>query len=99
MCSMEEQRSGGSEVLQHDGIFAFRPVSLITPDVIVGLDAPRREDPPRCLEVGASLIECRSDYGPALARPAAWIEAAAQLPLWSGAGIANAPLDGADVNV
>src|SRR6476620_5134333 len=81
------------------GIFAFCPVSLITPRLIVGLGSRCREDPPRCLEGGAGLVEGRSGPGGAFARPRAWIEAAAPLPLRGGVGIADAPRDGADVYV
>ncbi len=81
------------------GIFAFCPVSLITPRLIVGLSSRCREDPPRCLVVGARMVESRRGAAGAFARSRARIEAAAPLPLRGGVGIADAPRDGADMNV
>src|SRR6476660_3657450 len=71
------------------GIFAFCPVSLITPRLIVGLSSRCREDPPRCLVVGARMVESRRGAAGAFARSRARIEAAAPVPLRGGVGIAD----------
>ena len=81
------------------GILAFCPVSLITPSLIVSLGAACREDPPRCLEVGASLIETVGGACGAFARPRAGVKAAVPAPRVLVDRDARADRDGADADV